>query len=298
MARPPDADARHWTSIEEDLQAEIDGLRAFITANVLVQAPAVPVEDAAPVQCACPPMELCDVCHGDLAERYGSAATVSAAPPADGAKTQEGRNFDVEQSARAIESMGDKTLALRLRHAWQAQLAPAAAGPAQQADTAAFSAWWSEFEQAHPDWLFADSGALRLASWTAGIAHSVERGVDIGLLRLALAQKKHTLGQADARIEQLEAEVTRLNRIINTPQSNDFLRAVSTEAEHQRQRWGSSHDAEKSPADWFWLIGYLAGKALQAHVANDAVKAEHHLITTAAALANWHRMAFGSQTKR
>ena len=27
-------------------------------------------------------------------------------------------------------------------------------------------------------------------------------------------------------------------------------------------RWGNDGDAGKTDADWFWLIGYLAGKAL------------------------------------
>ncbi len=93
-------------------------------------------------------------------------------------------------------------------------------------------------------------------------------------------------------IANLRAENTRLNAIINTPQADDFLRAVSTEAEHQRQRWSSSHDAGKTAADWFWLIGYLAGKALHAHVMGNQEKAEHHIITTAAACANWHRALF------
>lgn len=98
--------------------------------------------------------------------------------------------------------------------------------------------------------------------------------------------------------EKAESERARLNLIVNSPQSDDFLRAVSTEAEHQRQRWGSEHDSGKQPADWFWLVGYLAGKALHAHAAGDAVKAEHHVITTAAALANWHRAMFGNTNMR
>jgi hypothetical protein len=96
----------------------------------------------------------------------------------------------------------------------------------------------------------------------------------------------------------LQGEVSRLRAIIDTPQSNDFLRAVSTEAEHQRQRWGSEHDAGKTPADWFWLVGYLAGKALHAHAAGNVEKAEHHIITTAAALANWHLSMFGGTDMR
>lgn len=98
--------------------------------------------------------------------------------------------------------------------------------------------------------------------------------------------------------DQAWSDVERLNGIINTPQKNDFLRAVSTEAEHQRQRWGAEHDAGKTPADWFWLVGYLAGKALHANVAGDTGKAEHHIITTAAALANWHLAVFGKTDMR
>lgn len=93
-------------------------------------------------------------------------------------------------------------------------------------------------------------------------------------------------------------EIERLNAIINTPQADDFLRAVSTEAEHQRQRWGSEHDVGKTPADWFWLIGYLAGKALHAHASGNVEKAEHHIITTAAACANWHQAVFGKTDMR
>lgn len=100
-----------------------------------------------------------------------------------------------------------------------------------------------------------------------------------------------------AEVEK-DAEIARLQAIINTPQADDFLRAVSIEAEHQRQRWGSEHDAGKTPADWFWLVGYLAGKALHSHAAGNLEKGEHHVITTAAACANWHRAMFGKTDMR
>ena len=102
----------------------------------------------------------------------------------------------------------------------------------------------------------------------------------------------------EQRITDLQAEIDRLNAIINTPQSGDFLRAVSIEAEHQRQRWGSLHDAGKTPADWFWLVGYLGGKALHAHAAGNIQKAEHHVITAAAACENWHLDMFGKTDMR
>jgi len=113
-----------------------------------------------------------------------------------------------------------------------------------------------------------------------------------------VAQDPIATEQAPSELDALRAEVARLNAIINTPQSDDFLRAVSMEAEHQRQRWGDEHDAGKDPADWFWLIGYLGGKALHAHAAGDVPKAEHHIITTAAACANWHRAMFGLTNMR
>jgi hypothetical protein len=112
------------------------------------------------------------------------------------------------------------------------------------------------------------------------------------------AKFKALLSSAEPVKNPLQAEIDRLNQIINTPQADDFLRAVSTEAEHQRQRLGSEHDDGKTPADWFWLVGYLAGKALHAHASDNVEKAEHHVITTAAALANWHRAMFGKTNMR
>lgn len=83
-------------------------------------------------------------------------------------------------------------------------------------------------------------------------------------------------------------ERDRLRMLINTPELDQFLRAVHIEAVHQVERWGEAHDRAKRPADWFWLVGYLAGKALHSAVAGDRDKARHHCISTAAALYNWH----------
>lgn len=84
------------------------------------------------------------------------------------------------------------------------------------------------------------------------------------------------------------AERDRLQALINSPEVNGFLRGVHLEAVHQVERWGTAHDRAKRPADWFWLVGYLAGKSLHAAVSGDASKARHHCISTAAALYNWH----------
>ncbi|MFZ5744440.1 MAG: hypothetical protein ACOY7T_08180 [Pseudomonadota bacterium] len=96
-----------------------------------------------------------------------------------------------------------------------------------------------------------------------------------------------------AEVEALRGEVARLREERDTPHVSDFLEAVKLEAAHQRERWGSDHDAGKSPFDWFWLIGYLAQKAADAAVRGDLFKAQHHTISTAAALANWHTALSG-----
>lgn len=74
-----------------------------------------------------------------------------------------------------------------------------------------------------------------------------------------------------------------------TPEIHDFIVAVEREALHQRDRWGVEHDAGKADTDWYWLIGYLAGKAVL-----KPEKALHHIITTAAACLNWHAAKLGA----
>jgi hypothetical protein len=105
-----------------------------------------------------------------------------------------------------------------------------------------------------------------------------------------------TRGQA-VRIAELQAEVDRLRALIDSPQTEDFLTAVKLEAAHQVSRWTHEHDAGKTPADWFWLLGYLSGKALAAAVKGDREKALHHTISSAAALMNWHRALSGADNR-
>lgn len=98
-------------------------------------------------------------------------------------------------------------------------------------------------------------------------------------------------------MQALKEERDRLHALINTPELAGFLRGVHLEAVHQVERWGEAHDRAKRPADWFWLVGYLAGKALHAAVAGDVDKARHHCISTAAALYNWHCAISGSDVR-
>lgn len=96
--------------------------------------------------------------------------------------------------------------------------------------------------------------------------------------------------------EAERAELERLRALVNAPQLHDFAQAVVLEAAHQRERWGAEHDAGKEPSDWFWLLGYLSGKALRSHIEGDTDKALHHTISSAAALANWHAAVNGVHT--
>jgi len=97
-----------------------------------------------------------------------------------------------------------------------------------------------------------------------------------------LDHRESALTAANARIREMEARV-------NSPIVDDFIDGVTNEAAHQIERWGASHDAGKEPQDWFWLLGWLAGKAVKAASSGDFVKAKHHTISSAAALLNWHR---------
>lgn len=81
-------------------------------------------------------------------------------------------------------------------------------------------------------------------------------------------------------------------RAINTPEVKDFLEGVHREALHQRERWAASGDAGKGDSDWFWLIGFLAGKAIRPNQSPE--KQLHHIITTAAACLNWHGARAGN----
>lgn len=110
---------------------------------------------------------------------------------------------------------------------------------------------------------------------------------------------KHELEELRVRHESASTNLSELRFLLNTPETEDFDKGVPLEATHQMQRWGAAHDAGKNPEDWFWLVGYLAGKALSAFKAGDTEKAKHHCISTAAALRNWHKaIASGNSAMR
>ena len=120
-----------------------------------------------------------------------------------------------------------------------------------------------------------------------------------GLLGLTLDEHQKILSAVTTQAEAiaighgLGREVERLRGLLNTPEIQDFSKAVVLEALHQRERWGSG----KTDADWFWLLGFLAGKALH-NPGDDPKKKLHRIITIAAAAANWHAAVQGQTNMR
>lgn len=102
-------------------------------------------------------------------------------------------------------------------------------------------------------------------------------------------------------LSQLQGEIDRLSALLNTPETDDFMRGVALEIAHQQERWSAEHDDGKDDAHWLWLIAYLATKALTNPVApgeDAAQKQLHRIITVAAAAGNWHRHKRGSGRMR
>jgi len=116
---------------------------------------------------------------------------------------------------------------------------------------------------------------------------SAKRGHPKYTARLTSEQEMVLTNGAIDALDELE----RLRTLLNTPRTDEFFDSVRVEAAHQIERWGVEQDAGKSAADWFWLLGYLAGKAL-----GKPEKRLHHIISSAAALLNWFRHETGEST--
>jgi hypothetical protein len=149
--------------------------------------------------------------------------------------------------------------------------------------------------------------ALYEAYWGAEKRRTRAQG---GLLtgtwdQLSVESREAYLAEADEALRlcaapatkdrELRAEIDRLRGLLDSPRVDSFLDAVRLEAAHQCERWGTEHDAGKADADWFWLIGYLAGKVLRPD--NTLEKRLHHVITTAAVCLNWHAHLTGERTR-
>jgi regulator of replication initiation timing len=143
----------------------------------------------------------------------------------------------------------------------------------------------------HNDLLQAENERLR-----ARVADLVAGNTDLvaerGRLRLRCEDLEKRLADLAPLWRERCARVVELEQLINTPHTGEFVESVRREAAHQIERWGTEHDAGKAPADWFWLVGYLLGKAL-----HFPEKRKHHLVSSAAALLNWYRAETGDSTR-
>lgn len=126
----------------------------------------------------------------------------------------------------------------------------------------------------------AETAACRLESFAHAIAEE----------RISMTPEREAAGLGQACRDAVK-DLRRLSALLHQPHVVDFLAAVELEAAHQRDRWGEAHDRRKGPEEWYWLVGFLGGKALRAHLDGDRDKTLHHTISTAAALAQWHAYA-------
>lgn len=97
------------------------------------------------------------------------------------------------------------------------------------------------------------------------------------------------------RTAKLETELEALKKLINTPHTDDFMKSVPLEAAFQVTHWGTEQDAGKSPVDWLFLVGYLAGKACHHATLENTENALHHCVSAAAVLLNWYRRLKGEE---
>lgn len=142
---------------------------------------------------------------------------------------------------------------------------------------------------------YVDKMETRVADLDAALK-AVETMLDAAKTRLdtAIRTAKDRMDFHERVIEEKDAEIKRLNDVLHTPLIGEFFAAVKNEASHQVERWKSSHDEGKTDGDWFWLIGYIAGKVLWPDA--DNAKQRHRIIAIAAVAYNWWRRKSGMDT--
>jgi hypothetical protein len=140
------------------------------------------------------------------------------------------------------------------------------------------------------------SDVLRLR---AEVARLTDRLAGLDGLMVILDRVQRERDEARGAADRMREKAEAYDRI-NSPELYDFVSAVTNEALHQREKWGIDADGGKSDADWFWLIGYLAGKALHNPEKSDMPPTDarlHRIITVAAAAANWHAATLGTYAR-
>lgn len=131
-------------------------------------------------------------------------------------------------------------------------------------------------------------GKALAATYGASPADQLRQAAaEITTLREQLSTAQATIKALEGELQDERMEHDLLKELLSRPQIDEFYDGIVTEAAHQRQRWGDAHDRDKSAENWFWLVGYLSGKALRSAVEGEQNKARHHTISSAAALFQW-----------
>lgn len=110
-------------------------------------------------------------------------------------------------------------------------------------------------------------------------------------------QLEDRLRVAEHERDEARANLAEASKMWDGAETSEWFEGVRKEAAYQVARWGVEHDAGKGPEHWFWLVGYLAGKALRSAMDGDLEKAKHHTISTGAALLGWHARLSGVATQ-
>lgn len=101
------------------------------------------------------------------------------------------------------------------------------------------------------------------------------------------------LASVQNELDEARKTLAEAHRIWDGPETSDWFEGVRKEAAFQVAEWGKKHDDGKGPQDFYWTLGFLAGKALSSAIAGDIEKAKHHTISSAALLLNWHARLSG-----
>lgn len=96
---------------------------------------------------------------------------------------------------------------------------------------------------------------------------------------------------------QIEGFIKAVQILINTPEIENFIEGLKTEAAHQTEKWGEAHEESKFPQDYSLVLDKLKGKQALAIWDRDIEKYKHHLITMAAVCHNIHRQIDKPGTK-
>lgn len=118
------------------------------------------------------------------------------------------------------------------------------------------------------------------------LRHRIEHAQNEDIMDLVLSCEAMMV-RLDKELHDERMEHNLLKELLSRPEIDEFYDGVVLESAHQRQRWGDAHDRSKSAENWFWLVGYLSGKALRSAIEGDQAKARHHTISSAAALFQW-----------